>query len=62
MEQEEQQNHQGEKHQAGDHEHLERDHEPQQIADKDADTQTCMVSEEMRHRGGKSKVEIPAKI
>ena len=22
----------------------------------------CMVSEEMRHRGGKSKVEIPAKI
>lgn len=40
MEQEEQQNHQGEKHQAGDHEHLERDHESQQIADKDADTQT----------------------
>ena len=39
MEQEEQQNHQRQKHKTGDHEHLERDHESQQIASKDADTQ-----------------------
>ena len=39
MEQEEQQNHQRQKHKTGDHEHLERDHKSQQIPGKDADTQ-----------------------
>jgi len=39
MEQEEQQNHQRQKHKTGDHEHLDRNHESQQIANKDADTQ-----------------------
>ena len=38
MEQEEQQNHQRKKHQAGDHEDLERDHKSQQVSSKNTDT------------------------
>lgn len=52
MEQEEQQNHQSQKHQTGDHEDLERNHKSQQVSGKGADTKAGGAGSGLSEIGG----------